>query len=574
MRDVLTSDAVWQALTALLGGLGLFLLGMGLLTDGLKLAAGQALQRLLAAWTRTPLHGLVTGFGVTAVVQSSSAMTVAVIGFVNAGLLGFAPALWVVFGANVGSTVTGWIVALIGFKVQIDALALPCIGIGMALKLTGQNSRRAATGLSLVGFGLLFLGIELLKDGFSGLNPQALPVLGDDVYNLALAVLVGTVVTVLLQSSSASLTLALAAVAGGSTPLAAGAALVIGANIGTTVTAMLAAMGATSNARRLAAAHVAFNLVTTVAALALLGPLLWLLQQATQLFGLDGDAVTLLVLFHTLFNVLGVLLMWPLAPALARALLRRFTSADEDLANPRFLDRNALAVPALALQALRHEVERLLVLSMGLARNAVQAHPHAPVPLALKPRQLAQQFQMLERLQAAIADFVAELSRRPLPQAQAAELPELLRVTGYLDTLSRMVHGVGTWSLQQAEAAEPATAQPGQTLWVQRLTPVLAAAQQCFEVVSVPAANAPEGMPPAAPGLYGAAVEAFERVYQAGKAHLLEDAAQGRLPVEAVYTALASLSDLRRAVAQGGKALQRLGSAGTADAQGASAAST
>ena len=120
-------------LTALLGGIGLFLLGMTMLTDGLKLAAGRALERILAAWTRTRLHGLITGICVTALVQSSTAMTVAAIGFVNAGLLSFAAALWVVFGSNLGSSVTGWLVAWIGFKISIDAFALPFIGIGMAL---------------------------------------------------------------------------------------------------------------------------------------------------------------------------------------------------------------------------------------------------------------------------------------------------------------------------------------------------------------------------------------------------------------------------------------------------------
>ncbi|MDY0107287.1 MAG: Na/Pi symporter, partial [Giesbergeria sp.] len=132
----------WLLAVSLLGGIGLFLLGMTMLTDGLKLAAGRALERILAAWTRTRLHGLVTGVLLTALVQSSTAMTVAAIGFVNAGLLTFTSALWVVFGSNLGSSVTGWLVAWIGFKMKIDAFALPAIGLGMALKLTGAGTRR------------------------------------------------------------------------------------------------------------------------------------------------------------------------------------------------------------------------------------------------------------------------------------------------------------------------------------------------------------------------------------------------------------------------------------------------
>ena len=147
---------------SLLGGIGLFLLGMTMLTDGLKLAAGRALERILAAWTRTRLHGLATGVLLTALVQSSTAMTVAAIGFVNAGLLSFTSALWVVFGSNLGSSVTGWLVAWIGFKMKVDAFALPFIGLGMALKLTGEGTRRGGLGMALAGFGVLFLGIDLL----------------------------------------------------------------------------------------------------------------------------------------------------------------------------------------------------------------------------------------------------------------------------------------------------------------------------------------------------------------------------------------------------------------------------
>ncbi|MBP6614013.1 MAG: Na/Pi symporter, partial [Aquabacterium sp.] len=235
-------------LVNLLGGIGLFLLGMTMLTDGLKLAAGGALERILAAWTRTRLYGLLTGILVTALVQSSTAMTVAAIGFVNAGLLSFTSALWVVFGSNLGSSVTGWLVALIGFKFKIDAFALPFIGVGMALKLSGEGTRRGGLGGTLAGFGLLFLGIDLLKEGFGGLGPDALPEMGRDLGGMLLAVLVGLLLTVVLQASAATLTVVLTAVAGGMIPLEIGAAIVIGANVGTTLTGIVAAINATPNA--------------------------------------------------------------------------------------------------------------------------------------------------------------------------------------------------------------------------------------------------------------------------------------------------------------------------------------
>ena len=156
------------AFNLLVGGVGLFLLGMFLMTDGLKMAAGPALGRVLTSSTQTRMRGLFSGLLVTALVQSSGAVTVAAIGFVNAGLLTFGQSLWVLFGANVGTTMTGWLVALLGFSFKIEAAALPMIGIGMALRLSGPELRRGAAGNALAGFGVLFLGIGFLQQAFPG----------------------------------------------------------------------------------------------------------------------------------------------------------------------------------------------------------------------------------------------------------------------------------------------------------------------------------------------------------------------------------------------------------------------
>jgi len=161
-----------QALGELAGGLGLFLIGMGLMTDGLKLAAGPALHRILVGATRTRAQALGSGMLVTALVQSSSTVTVATIGFVNAGLLALGPALWVLFGANVGTTMTGWIVALVGLKFKFEALAMPLVGLGAILRLTGDGRRSGAIGTALAGFGMLFIGIALLQQAFAGLAGQ------------------------------------------------------------------------------------------------------------------------------------------------------------------------------------------------------------------------------------------------------------------------------------------------------------------------------------------------------------------------------------------------------------------
>ncbi|MEJ2574476.1 MAG: Na/Pi symporter [Gammaproteobacteria bacterium] len=220
----------------LLGGMGLFLMGMWLLSEGLKLAGGHALRIILSHWTGTPLRGLLSGVFITSLVQSSSAVTVATIGFVNAGLISLQRAVRVIYGSNIGTTVTGWLVAFVGLQFDIKVFALPLIGIGMLLRISGGGTRRAASGTALAGFGLFFVGIDFLRLAFAGLS-QHVPLgaaLNGGAGGLALAFVAGVLITVLMQSSSAAMAITLTAAAGGALPVAAAAAMVIGTNIGTT----------------------------------------------------------------------------------------------------------------------------------------------------------------------------------------------------------------------------------------------------------------------------------------------------------------------------------------------------
>jgi phosphate:Na+ symporter len=409
------------------GGLGLFLLAVSMITDGLKLAAGDALKDVLARSTRTRLRGLVSGVVVTGIVQSSSAVTVATIGFVNAGLLTLRQSLGVVYGANVGTTVTGWIVALVGFSFHVDAVALPMIGLGMFARIFRPVSRIGAIGEALAGFGLFFMGVEVLRDAFetfsatvdvAGFAPQG-------GLGIVLYVVLGFFMTVVTQSSSAAIAITLTAAAGGVLGINSAAAMVVGANIGTTSTAAFAVVGATANARRVAAAHVAFNLLTGAVAISLLPLMLWVVRETGEALGLaDVPAVTL-ALFHTVFNLLGVALMWPLTNRLARYLSARFFTESERLGRPEFLDHNALANPMLAVDALRRELARVL----SQTRGVVEASLSRETSTAGGP---AARLAAIELLIAAVEEFVTRLELERLPRSYIGSLPIVLRVTGYL----------------------------------------------------------------------------------------------------------------------------------------------
>ncbi len=362
----------WAHAGALLGGLGLFLLGMNLLTDGLKVAAGDSLRDLLGRWTKTRLRALAAGFAFTALLQSSSAVTVAVIGFVNASMLSLLNATWVVFGANVGTTMTAWIVSLIGLKLKIGAMALPMIGIGMALRLTGSGTRRAAYGDTLAGFGLFFLGISILSDTFSQFADEidfvgsAYPGLVENIMFVG----AGFFITVMTQSSSASIAVALTAAAGGLMPLEPAASLVIGANLGTTSTALFAVIGATPAAKRVAVAHLLFNLITGTVAILLLPIFIASVAWFTRTATLPEEPAVFLAMFHTVFNIVGVILIFPIANRLVSWLSKRFANKYEEDVRLHYLDETTLGFPALAAKAVSLELSRLSRIASTMITHA------------------------------------------------------------------------------------------------------------------------------------------------------------------------------------------------------------
>ncbi|MDH5858332.1 Na/Pi cotransporter family protein [Lampropedia aestuarii] len=347
-------------LSMLAGGIGVFLLGMVLMSDSLKAMAGESLRSGLAKLTGKPIKALLAGLGATAAVQSSTATTMATIGFVSAGLLSFQNAIGVIIGANIGSTSTGWIVALLGMKFSISSLAMPVIAVGAIMKLLGKD-RMALAGLALAGFGLIFVGIDFLQQAMSGLAAKVdlTQYASTGIGPRLVLVGIGIVMTIILQASSAALATTLAALSTGTIDFSQAMSLVIGQNIGTTATALLAAAGGTASAKRTALVHLLFNLGSAVLAFFILQPLF---SWGTQAWGLRHAGINTalaLAAFHTAFSVLGAIVFLPQSALLARLATR--LAPEHAPPGLRQLDDALLSVPALAIAAAEKTI------SLGLA---------------------------------------------------------------------------------------------------------------------------------------------------------------------------------------------------------------
>lgn len=361
----------------ILGGVGLFLVGMSLLTDGLTHFAGDALRRSLLRFTGSPVKAFMSGTLATLVLQSSTATTVTLIGFVSAGLITFAQSLGVVMGASLGTTGTGWVVSTLGLKVQLGLYTLPIIGVGALLRLLARGRWRHL-GTALAGFGMLFVGIDTMQEGMRGTGAQiALEALNAEGWATRLLALgAGVIMTVIMQSSAATVATTLTALDAGALSFELAAIMVIGAAIGTTLTGVLAALGGSLYAKRTALAHVLFNLSSGIIALLLLPGLLWILNLTQTHLGLQAGGVSLAA-FHTLFIAIGVAVFLPQVHRCARQIERLLP--ERSALPTRLLDKSQWQVPALALasshQALRATAGALMD---ALAKVFIKTPGEAP----------------------------------------------------------------------------------------------------------------------------------------------------------------------------------------------------
>lgn len=420
---------------AILGGVGLFLLGMTVMTDGLKALAGSALRTVLGRAAATPLSGAFWGAIVTLLVQSSSAVTMTTIGLVSAGLLTFPQGLGLVFGANVGTTGTGWLVALIGVRVSLSTYALPMIFAGALARLLA-GGRIAAAGGALAGFALVLYGLTTLQQGMGGLaeslHPSDLPaVLGAPEVGwvagsigLITLIAAGLAMTAVMQSSTAAIAVTISAFHAGAVSLEQGAALIIGQNIGTATSSALAAIGASATAKRLALAYVLFKVIAALIAIVAF-PLTAALMKA---FAASVDGTTLLAAYHTAYNVVGVAVLLPATRWFTRVVERLLPSKETAL--QRALDPSTLASPVIAVETARRVVADVLTttaasVAAGLSGGAARDTAAAAAALA------------------EVWDFLSELKEPPQTEAERLRMTSTLHALDHASRLVEVVAGGG-----------------------------------------------------------------------------------------------------------------------------------
>jgi phosphate:Na+ symporter len=371
--------ALWASpeLKQIAAGVAIFLFGMLSLESGFRRFTGGLLERLLQRTTDTVPKSLAFGVVSTALMQSSSLVSVITISFLSAGLLPLLAGIGIIFGANLGTTTGAWLFATVGLKVSISAYAMPLLVFGVVLNFQ-QSRALQGGGAILAGMGFLFLGIDFMKAGFESyqaavdLAAYAL----DGLPGLLLYTALGVLATVIMQSSHATLALTLAGMAAGQITYDNALALAIGANIGTTVTAVLGGLGANVAGKRLAGAHVLFNVVTALIALALIEPLRWTVEGMSGLMGIAADDYTVkLAVFHTLFNVIGIVAMLPLLGRMADRLERWLPEpAGDGVPQPRYLNTAAMDSPDTACAAVRKEVWHLLDQAFDLLAHGIHLH--------------------------------------------------------------------------------------------------------------------------------------------------------------------------------------------------------
>ncbi|MDC7125744.1 MAG: Na/Pi cotransporter family protein, partial [Spirochaetales bacterium] len=426
------------------GSLGLFLYGMKVMSDGIQKTAGDRLQKVLNFMTVNRFSAALTGFAVTAIVQSSSATTVMVVSFVNAGLLSLSQAIGVIMGANIGTTVTGWIVALIGFKFSIVTIALPAIGIGLPLLFT-KKLRKQDLGEVFIGFGILFLGLDFLKGSVPHIdsNPEVLSFLASfsnlGFVSFIIFILVGAVLTVIIQSSSASMAIALTMAYSGWIDYHTAAAVIIGSNIGTTITAYLASIGANTNAKRASRAHILFNIAGAILVMIIYTPFLRFVDFLVPGDAFSGEKIPEhLAMFHTLFNVFNTLIfIWfvPQFAKLVEKIVPETTDRFDGKYELKYMSTSIQDTAEINLMKAKAEISRMASITVEMFDTFLSSVKLNDSKIETEFKKIKDMEDFTDQMQEQITSYLIECTSEGLNEEGTRTATSMIRIVNELESI-------------------------------------------------------------------------------------------------------------------------------------------
>lgn len=433
----------------LIGSLGVFLYGMKLMSEALQKVAGAKMRHILAAMTSNRVKGVITGLLITTIIQSSSATTVMVVSFVNAGLLSLIESIGVIMGANVGTTVTAWLISILGFKISMAEVSLPLIGLCLPLLFSNKRSRKS-WGELIIGFALLFIGLEFLKDAMPNLdeNPEILTFLKEytdmGYISYILFMLIGTALTILIQSSSATMALTLVMCANGWISFEIAASMVLGENIGTTVTANLAAMVANTAAKRAALAHLVFNVFGVMWVLAIFPMFLGWIEHLSVFLGIGnpvsniGSVPMALSLFHTMFNVANVLILIWFVKLIAKIVTKLIPikEKNEDAFTLKHIKIGLLSTPDASLFQAKQEISLY-------AKNTKDMFHKVTECLEIPTKDFPKQFDNLvkmedesDKVEIEIANYLTKVSESKLSTENSQRIRAMFKIVSEIESIA------------------------------------------------------------------------------------------------------------------------------------------
>ena len=449
--------SIWLTMAVgIFGGLGVFLYGMRVMSQGLESVGGDTMRKWLQRFTSHPIAGIFTGLLVTCVIQSSSATTVMLVSLVHAGFLNLAQGISVILGANIGTTLTGWLVAILGFKIKIAKFALPAVGAGVLfIFLSTKNRNRAIWGEILVGFGLLFLGLMFMKDSVSVLKQsesikQMLHAYSasSGLFSMMIIIGIGTIVTVVIQSSSATMALTITLAHQGLIDFPTAAALILGENIGTTITANLAAIGTEVTAQRAARAHFIFNISGVLWAMILFMPFLSLVDMlvpgdpfAKELAVRKGAIAPHMAAFHTTFNIINTLLFLPFIGILAK-IATKMVSSGTPSAEPtlKYINQGGTpATPDVALVLVKKELVRMHSLIIEMFDKTIEGLNDPKKDLSTSASDVRECKSLVVTLEDALKEYLMKLSESRLSRTTSVEVTSAIHIAHHIKNTSKHI---------------------------------------------------------------------------------------------------------------------------------------